>query len=101
MSAITYREATPDDAALLADLFGRSFTETFGYLAVESFLLGLYNQGVFAGATPSEAFRVICDETNNPPEVEQSGTVICDVYVAPNTPGEFIVFRLQQKFTNT
>lgn len=68
---------------------------------VESFLLGLYGQGLFAGTTPAEAFNVICDETNNPPEVEQSGTVICDVFVAPNTPGEFIVFRLQQKFTNT
>ena len=67
----------------------------------ETFLLGLFNQGLFAGASPSEAFQVICDETNNPPEVEESGTVICDVYVAPNTPGEFIVFRLQQKSTST
>lgn len=68
---------------------------------VESFLLGLFQQGLFAGNTPAAAFNVICDETNNPPEIEQSGTVITDVFVAPNTPGEFIVFRLQQKFTNT
>lgn len=70
-------------------------------VTVESFLLGLFNQGLFAGASPAEAFNVICDETNNPPEVEQAGEVICDVFVAPNTPGEFIVFRLQQKFTTT
>lgn len=70
-------------------------------LSVESFLLGLFNQGLFAGATPQEGFQVICDETNNPPETEQAGEVICDVFVAPNTPGEFIVFRIQQKFTTT
>lgn len=32
MSAIRYRDATAADAALLADLFARSFTETFGHL---------------------------------------------------------------------
>lgn len=70
-------------------------------LSVESFLRGLFNQGLFAGETPQEAFTVICDATNNPTEVEQSGTVICDIFVAPNTPGEFIVFRVQQKFETT
>ena len=70
-------------------------------LATESFMLGLFNQGIFAGTRPQDAFQVICDETNNPPAVEQAGEVICDVYVAANTPGEFIVFRIQQKFTST
>lgn len=67
-------------------------------LSVENFMLTLYGQGMFKGNSPSEAFAVICDETNNPKEVEDSGTVICDIYVAANTPGEFIVFRVQQKF---
>jgi phage tail sheath protein FI len=67
-------------------------------LSVENFLLTLYAQGLFKGNSPSEAFAVICDESNNPPAVEQSGTVICDIYVAANVPGEFIVFRIQQKF---
>jgi phage tail sheath protein FI len=66
-------------------------------LSVESFLLTQFQQGLFAGGTPAEAFAVICDETNNPQNVQDSGTVICDIYVAPNTPGEFIVFRIQQK----
>jgi len=70
-------------------------------LSVESFLLGLFNQGIFAGEKPSEGFQVVCDETNNPPAVEQAGEVICDVFVAPNRPGEFIVFRLQQMFSST
>lgn len=68
-------------------------------LSVQSFLLTLYGQGLFKGNSPQEAFDVICDESNNPPEVEASGTVICDIYVATNVPGEFIVFRIQQKFT--
>jgi phage tail sheath protein FI len=70
-------------------------------LSVETFLLGLFQQGLFAGTTPSEAFKVICDDTNNPKDVEQRGEVLCDVFVAPNTPGEFIVFRIKQKFTDT
>jgi len=70
-------------------------------ITVETFLLGLFNQGVFAGDRPQDAFQVICDDTNNPPEVENAGEVICDVFVAANTPGEFIVFRIQQKFTST
>lgn len=70
-------------------------------LSVESFLLGLFNQGIFAGNKPSEGFQVVCDETNNPPAVEDAGEVICDVFVAPNKPGEFIVFRIQQMFTST
>ncbi len=70
-------------------------------LSVESFLRGLFGQGLFAGDTPQEAFTVICDETNNPAEVANAGEVICDIFVAPNTPGEFIVFRLQQKFATT
>jgi len=70
-------------------------------ITVETFLLGLFNQGLFAGSRPQDAFLVICDETNNPPEVENAGEVICDVYVAANTPGEFIVFRISQRFAST
>jgi phage tail sheath protein FI len=91
------------------------FNSTFGFvfenvgaglrsritLSVESFMRQLFNQGLFAGQTPSEAFKVICDETNNPPEVENAGEVICDIFVATNTPGEFIVFRIQQRFETT
>lgn len=70
-------------------------------LSVESFMLTLYGQGLFKGDSPQAAFTVICDESNNPQEVEDSGTVICDVYVAANVPGEFIVFRISQKFTSS
>lgn len=69
-------------------------------LSVESFLLTLYGQGLFKGNTPQDAFSVICDESNNPPAVEEAGEVICDIYIAANVPGEFVVFRLQQKFAS-
>jgi len=66
-------------------------------LSVESFMLTLFNQGLFAGTTPQDGFLVVCDETNNPKAVADAGEVICDVFVATNVPGEFITFRLQQK----
>ena len=70
-------------------------------VSVESFLGNLFEQGYFAGESRTEAFLVICDGSNNPKEVEDTGTVICDIYVAPQKPGEFIVFRLQQKFSQS
>lgn len=62
-----------------------------------SFLTNLYLQAYFAGSSPSQAFAVVCDSSNNPPAVADAGQVICDVGIAPNKPGEFIRFRLAQK----
>lgn len=64
---------------------------------LDSFLLNLYNNGYFAGSTPSQAFIVVCDSTNNPPVVQNAGQVIVDVAIAPNKPGEFLRFRLAEK----
>lgn len=65
--------------------------------ACDSFLLNLYTTGHFAGDSPTQAFFVICDETNNPPEVANAGQVVVDIGIAPNRPGEFIRFRFSQK----
>jgi len=70
-------------------------------LSAESFLTNLFNQGVFKGSTPRQAFNVVCDESNNTAAVQDAGEVVCDIYVATNKPGEFIRFRLQQKVTTT
>jgi len=64
---------------------------------VTGFLTTLFNQGYLAGSSPSQAFFVICDETNNPQETVDMGLVFCDVGIAPNKPAEFLVFRFQQK----
>lgn len=64
---------------------------------IDGFLLNLFNTGHFAGSTPSQAFFVIVDSSNNPPEVVNLGQVIVDIGIAPNRPGEFIRFRFSQK----
>jgi len=66
-------------------------------LAVESFLLGLFNSGYFTGNTPAQSFFVICDGSNNPPAQVAQGILTCDIGVAPTRPAEFVVFRFQQK----
>jgi len=71
------------------------FTQISG--RVGGFLNTLFLENFFAGNTPEEAFFVICDETNNPPVVQATRTVFCDVGVAPFEPNEFLVFRFQRK----
>jgi hypothetical protein len=67
---------------------------------VEGFLKALFNENYFAGQSPAQAFFVVCDETNNPPESINLGQLFIDVGVAPNKPAEFVVFRFQQKTSN-
>lgn len=64
---------------------------------LQGFLLNLFNEGYFAGNTPSEAFFVTVDETNNTSASQDQGQVIIDVGAAPNKPAEFVRFRFQQK----
>lgn len=87
------------------------FNSTFGFVfesitsslyaqiktSIDGFLSNLFSTGHFAGSSPSQAFFVICDGTNNPPEVANLGQVIVDIGIAPNRPGEFIRFRFSQK----
>ena len=63
---------------------------------VASFLLGQHNAGVFAGTTPTESYFVICDRTNNPQVTVDQGIVFCDVGIATNKPGEYLIFRWSQ-----
>ncbi|MFD7341970.1 phage tail sheath family protein [Streptomyces violascens] len=64
--------------------------------SVTSFLTDQWHQGALLGRTPEEAFYVICDPTNNPPETPAQGQVICDIGVAPVRPAEFITFQVLQ-----
>lgn len=65
-------------------------------LQLTSFLNNLFNDGYFAGTKPTDAFFVICDESNNPQSNIDAGVVIIDVGIAPNKPAEFVRFRFQQ-----
>ncbi|WP_372661940.1 phage tail sheath family protein [Amycolatopsis kentuckyensis] len=61
--------------------------------AITSVLLEAFRTGALAGSRPEDAFRVVCDETNNPPE-QDPGQVVCEIDVAPAVPMEFIALRL-------
>lgn len=67
---------------------------------LDGFLGNLFNEGLFFGGSPSEAFFVIVDETNNDASTIEAGQVIIDVGAAPNRPAEFVRFRFQQKTIN-
>ena len=60
---------------------------------ITSVLLAAYRTGALAGDRPEEAFQIICDERNNPPE-QAPELVVCDVEVAPAMPMEFIRIRV-------
>lgn len=63
-------------------------------LALSGFLLALWRRGALAGATAGEAFRVRCDDTNNPPSERDEGRLLAEVELAPVHPLEFIVVRV-------
>lgn len=63
---------------------------------VDGFLEGLLSLGYFPTGVPSLAYLVVCDESNNPASLTDQGIVVCDIWLAPSTPGEFILFRFQQ-----
>jgi hypothetical protein len=62
--------------------------------AITSLLLDAWNAGALKGDVPEQAFLVRCDSSNNPPENEDSGLVICEVELAPAAPMEFITLRI-------
>jgi len=64
---------------------------------IQGFLTNLFNDGLFAGTTPAQAFFVTVDESNNDQASIDAGQVIIDVGIAPNKPAEFVRFRFQQK----
>jgi phage tail sheath protein FI len=57
-------------------------------------LLRFWREGAFKGGRPDEAFKVVCDDSNNPPEEQDNGRLWCEVHVAPAVPMEFITLRI-------
>ncbi len=62
--------------------------------AITTVLLQAYRAGSLKGETPEEADRVVCDESNNPPNVQELGQVMCEIQFAPAVPMEFITLRI-------
>lgn len=63
---------------------------------ITAFLRGLWMQGALVGATPEQAFYVMCDETNNPQSSVDEGKLIVEIGVCPSKPAEFVIFRISQ-----
>jgi phage tail sheath protein FI len=63
-------------------------------LSVESFMLGLFNNGALQGTKPSQAFRVICDQTTTTPDDVTNGIVNIVVLFAPLRPAEFVIAKV-------
>ena len=57
-------------------------------------LLEAYRAGALKGERPEQAFLVRCDDTTNPPEIQDLGQLLCEVYLAPAAPMEFITLRI-------
>lgn len=64
---------------------------------VRRYLQTQFDLGALKGRTSEQAFFVRCDESNNPPSVEESGTLVIEVGVALKTPAEFILIRIGQQ----
>ena len=63
---------------------------------VQAFMLGLFRQGAFAGATADQAFQVQCDSTTTTQADVDNGVVNILVGFAPLKPAEFVVIQIAQ-----
>ncbi len=59
-----------------------------------SLLTDLFRRGAFAGNAPAEAFRVVTDDTVNPPQAVDLGRFVIELRVAPSHPLRFLLVRL-------
>ena len=63
---------------------------------VGAFMLQLFRQGAFQGATPSQAFYVKCDGETTTANDRNLGVVNIEVGFAPLKPAEFVVITIRQ-----
>ena len=63
---------------------------------VGGFMQSLFVQGYFSGSSPSQAYFVTVDSTNNTASTIAAGQVIINVGASPNTPAEFVIFQFSQ-----
>lgn len=63
---------------------------------INKFLTTFWGQGGLKGASASQAFYVVCDETNNTSTTIDNGEVHIEVGVALQYPAEFIVINISE-----
>ena len=64
--------------------------------SIEAFMLSLFRQGAFQGATPSMAFNVKCDASTTTPTDQLNGIVNIVIAFAPLKPAEFVIVQIAQ-----
>jgi hypothetical protein len=62
-------------------------------LSVQTLLNRLWRAGALSGGTADEAYRIKCDEDNNPQSSRDQGKFLLEIAVAPSVPFEFIRIR--------
>ena len=65
-------------------------------LNVGAFMNGLFKQGAFGGTTPSQAYLVQCDASNNPQSSIDQGILNILVGFLPLYPAEFVIIQIEQ-----
>jgi len=66
------------------------------YGSLQPFLMGLWRQGAFGTGEPAQVFRIIVDQSNNPPESIEQGILNIEVYFYPSRPAEIIRIQVGQ-----
>ena len=70
-------------------------------LNIGAFMMNLFRNGAFQGATPDEAFFVKCDsETTTQIDIDL-GKVNIHIGFAPLKPAEFVIVKISQKAGQT
>lgn len=65
-------------------------------LRMVPFLTRLTGEGYFISRVPKEAFRFVCDTTNNTDATIAARQLVSDVFVAGQSPAEFVRFRFHR-----
>jgi uncharacterized protein len=65
-------------------------------LNVGTFMNTMFGQGAFQGSTPTDAYLVQCDASNNPQATIDQGIVNILVGFAPLQPAEFVIINIEQ-----
>jgi uncharacterized protein len=65
-------------------------------LNVGAFMNSLFKQGAFGATTPSQAYLVQCDATNNPQSSIDQGILNILVGFLPLYPAEFVIIQIEQ-----
>ncbi|MBK9390497.1 MAG: phage tail sheath subtilisin-like domain-containing protein [Bacteroidetes bacterium] len=90
------------EAGLVDILFENIGPATFSLIVarLDQYLEGKFLAGVIGSGVPlkEQAFKVVCDETNNPESIQIQKRIVIDEFIKPNLAAEFIHLRLQRVF---